>query len=275
MAERRMFAKTIIDSDAFIDMPMSARLLYYDLSMRADDDGFVNNPKKIMKFVGASIDDFNVLVAKKFILVFESGVIVIKHWRIHNYIQKDRYQETKYKEEKSQLHLDENNSYTLGVGKEIADNTETKALESARQKRLEEYKNSDLPYSFTYKIRYAFDNQECPICHRIMNCNNDYCKPTIQHNVPISMGGKHEIDNISVICNKCNCSIQNREITGKLNNDLVKEAWECIRNGYTGKDSIDKYSIGEYRLVEDIKNNKEINNKELFDYDWIGDIRNG
>ena len=91
MAERRMFAKSIIDSDAFLDMPMSARLLYYDLSMRADDDGFVNSPKKIMKIVGASVDDMNILIARKFILDFESGVIVIKHWRIHNYIRIDRY----------------------------------------------------------------------------------------------------------------------------------------------------------------------------------------
>lgn len=113
MAERRMFAKTIIDSDAFLDMPISARLLYYDLSMRADDDGFVNSPKKIMKIVGASVDDFNILLARKFILNFDSGVVVIKHWRIHNLIRWDRYKETNYLEEKSQLKLDENKAYTL------------------------------------------------------------------------------------------------------------------------------------------------------------------
>ena len=113
MAERRMFAKTIIDSDKFIDMPMSARLLYYDLAMRADDDGFVNSPKKIMRFVGASMDDMNVLIAKQFIIPFESGVVVIKHWKIHNYIRKDTYKETPYKVEKSLLGIDENNSYTL------------------------------------------------------------------------------------------------------------------------------------------------------------------
>ncbi len=113
MAERRMFAKTIVDSDMFIDMPMSARLLYYDLAMRADDDGFVNSPKKIMRFVGASMDDMNVLVAKQFIILFESGVVVIKHWKIHNYIRKDTYKETPYKLEKSLLGMDENNSYTL------------------------------------------------------------------------------------------------------------------------------------------------------------------
>lgn len=112
MAERRMFAKTIIDSDKFIDMPMSARLLYYDLAMRADDDGFVNSPKKIMKFVGASVDDMNVLIAKQFIIPFESGVVVIKHWKIHNYIQKDRYKATSYQAEKESLTLKNGTYYT-------------------------------------------------------------------------------------------------------------------------------------------------------------------
>lgn len=113
MAERRMFAKTIIDSDAFLDMPVTARLLYYDLAMRADDDGFINSPRKIMRIIGASQDDLTLLIAKKFIIPFECGVVVIKHWRIHNYIRKDMYHETKYKEEKELLALDENNAYTL------------------------------------------------------------------------------------------------------------------------------------------------------------------
>lgn len=112
MAERRMFAKTIIDSDAFLDMPLSAQALYFHLSMRADDDGFVNNPKKIQRMVGASDDDCKLLILKRFILTFESGVIVIKHWKIHNYIQKDRYKETVYLKEKSELAIDKNNSYT-------------------------------------------------------------------------------------------------------------------------------------------------------------------
>ena len=111
MAERRMFAKTIIDSDAFLDMPVTARLLYYDLAMRADDDGFVNSPKKIMRMIGASQDDLTILGLRKFIIPFESGIVVIKHWRIHNYIRKDTYNETKYKDEKSELELDENNAY--------------------------------------------------------------------------------------------------------------------------------------------------------------------
>ena len=115
MAERRMFAKTIIDSDAFIEMPISARLLYYDLSMRADDDGFLNNPKKIQRMIGCSEDDLKLLIAKNFIIPFESGVVVIKHWKIHNYIRTDRYKETVYQEEKSLLQTKENKAYTLGI----------------------------------------------------------------------------------------------------------------------------------------------------------------
>ena len=113
MAERRMFAKTIIDSDAFLDMPTSSQLLYFHLSMRADDEGFINNPKSIMRNVGCKDDDVKLLIAKKFIIPFESGIVVIKHWKIHNYIQKDRFNETKYKDEKRQLDLDENKSYRL------------------------------------------------------------------------------------------------------------------------------------------------------------------
>lgn len=112
MAERRMFAKTIVTSDAFLDMPATTRCLYFLLAMMADDDGFVNNPRSIMRQAGATQDDLSLLLAKRFVLSFESGVVVIKHWRIHNLIQKDRYKETKYLEEKATLALDENNAYT-------------------------------------------------------------------------------------------------------------------------------------------------------------------
>ena len=112
-----MFAKTIIDSDAFLEMPMTAQLLYFHLAMRGDDDGFINKPKAIMRICGAHDDDLRVLFAKKFVIPFESGVVVIKHWKIHNYIRKDTYIETKYKEEKACLELDENNAYRLSVTK--------------------------------------------------------------------------------------------------------------------------------------------------------------
>ena len=113
MAERRMFAKTIIDSDSFMDMPLSTQALYFHLSMRADDDGFINNPKKIQRMVGCGEDDLKLLIAKRFIIPFESGIVVIKHWKIHNYIRNDRYKPTVYVEEKSMLETKDNNGYTL------------------------------------------------------------------------------------------------------------------------------------------------------------------
>lgn len=124
MAERRMFAKKITESDAFLDMPSSTQMLYFHLSMNADDDGFVNNPKKIQRMCGASDDDFKLLIAKSFVILFESGIIVIKHWKMHNYIQSDRYRPTDYVEEKSMLGLKKNKAYTLDVNK-----TDTKCIQ--------------------------------------------------------------------------------------------------------------------------------------------------
>lgn len=115
MAERRMFAKTIIDSDAFLDMPLSAQALYFHLSMRADDDGFINNPKKIQRMIGASDDDARLLIAKQFIIPFKTGVVVIKHWKIHNYIRNDRYKATIYTNEKELLVTEKSGEYSLGI----------------------------------------------------------------------------------------------------------------------------------------------------------------
>lgn len=116
MAERRMFAKTIIDSDAFLDMPLSTQCLYFHLSMRADDDGFLNNAKKIQRTVGANDDDLKILISKNFVIPFQDGVCVIKHWLIHNYIQKDRYKPTIYAEHKEKITIKNNNVYTMDTG---------------------------------------------------------------------------------------------------------------------------------------------------------------
>lgn len=113
MAQRRMFAKKITESDAFLDMPMSSQCLYFHLAINADDEGFVNNPKKLQRMIGATDDDVKVLLAKRFIILFDSGVIVIKHWRMHNYIQSDRFRKTDYVEERSKLVIKDNNSYKL------------------------------------------------------------------------------------------------------------------------------------------------------------------
>ena len=111
MAEKRMFAKSIVLSDAFLDMPLSTRCLYFTLGMLADDDGFIGAPKSIMRQCGASQDDMNLLITKRFVLLFESGVIVIKHWRINNYLRNDRHTATTYLEEKSTLTLDGKGAY--------------------------------------------------------------------------------------------------------------------------------------------------------------------
>ena len=131
MAERRMFAMTIIDSDAFLDMPLSTQCLYFHLSMRADDEGFINSPKKIQRMIGASDDDLKVLIAKKFIIPFKSGVVVIKHWKIHNYIRKDRLVETVYQEEKQQLSEKENGSYTFKKAEVLMLNEEKMCCQSS------------------------------------------------------------------------------------------------------------------------------------------------
>lgn len=112
MAERRMFTKKVTDSDAFLDMPLSSQALYFHLNMNADDDGFVNNPKKIQRTIGASPDDLALLIMKRFLIGFDKGVIVIKHWRMHNTLKSDRYRPTQYQEELAMLELKENKSYT-------------------------------------------------------------------------------------------------------------------------------------------------------------------
>ena len=171
-----MFAKTIIDSDAFLDMPLSAQALYFHLSMRADDDGFINNPKKIQRMIGASDDDCKLLIMKRFIIVFESGVIVIKHWRIHNYIRSDRYKPTIYQEEKAQLLEKENKVYTerltvgipndnqmdtqvrlgkVSLGKDSLEETPQAAKKPVRHK-YGEYKNVLLSDEDVQKLKTEF-----------------------------------------------------------------------------------------------------------------------
>jgi len=112
MAQRRMLSSQIVNSDAFLDMPISSQLLYFHLVMQADDDGFVGNPKRVMRMIGTNDDDFKILLGKRFLLTFESGVVVIKHWLIHNTIRLDRYHSTQYKDEKKTLFIKENKSYS-------------------------------------------------------------------------------------------------------------------------------------------------------------------
>lgn len=158
MAERRMFTQKITESDAFIEMPMSSQALYFHLCMNADDDGFVKNPKSIQRLVGCNDDDLKLLIVKRFVLTYESGVIVIKHWRMHNILRKDRYKETEYLEEKSSLYLKENGAYTFDEtqgkpipkisekpsGNQMATKWQPTVYQMAPQDRLDIYHHQDI-----------------------------------------------------------------------------------------------------------------------------------
>lgn len=257
MAVRRMFSQSITESDAFLDMPSSAQNLYFHLGMVADDDGFVNAPKRVMRIATATEDDLKLLIAKKFIIPFEqSGIVVIKHWKVNNYIQKDRYNPTKYNEEFELLIVDKR-----GVYHEIDKTSDqTLALIEAEngphqyseyeKRRIDAIKNGDLPPFFNSKIRKAFHGKECPVCGCKMDLLETYTKPTIQHNKPISKGGTNTLDNISVICASCNNTIRDRE-TGPLNNEEVKKEWAKIcgvSDVYRDSVSIDKNRLEENRL---------------------------
>ena len=113
MANKRMFALDVIDTDRFCEMPVSARLLYYELGMRGDDEGFVQNPKRIMLTTETTVDDLKILAAKGYVILFDSGVLVITHWRQNNFIQKDRFHETTCLAEKAQIQTTDSKIYEL------------------------------------------------------------------------------------------------------------------------------------------------------------------
>lgn len=184
MANKRMFNIKIVDSDAFLDMPLSAQCLYFHLNMRADDDGFVGNPKRIQRLVGASEDDLKLLIAKRFLLTFENGVIVIKHWRMHNTLSMNRYSETVYTDEKKLLKLKENNSYSFDKGVPFED---TKYVEmSKRQSRRtkdEQKTNADIDLDIDKDIDKEIDiNKEEKIPYKeIIDCLNKFAKTNYKH----------------------------------------------------------------------------------------------
>ena len=161
MPKRRMFSLQIVDTDAFLEMPMTSQLLYFHLAMRADDEGFVGNPKRIIKMMGSSEDDFKVLIAKRFLLSFESGVVVIKHWLIHNTIRMDRFSSTSYKLEKSKLGLRENKAYTeiekVGClsGNQMATQEKISKVKLREDKRTSSSKGKPFYKETGEEMRYA------------------------------------------------------------------------------------------------------------------------
>lgn len=116
-----MFRLDVLETDAFMEMPLTTQALYFHLNLRADDDGFVGNPNQIVKLIGAGSDDLKLLIAKRFVIAFEDGVIVIKHWRMHNTLSAYRYKETNFIEDKALLKIKENKAYSLTSGEDICD----------------------------------------------------------------------------------------------------------------------------------------------------------
>lgn len=145
MAQKRMFDKSVVRRDNFIEMPDKSQNLYFHLSMDADDDGFVDNWKSIMRQIGAKDTDLKLLIHNCFIIPFETGIMVITHWRMNNYLRGDRYNETKYLKEKSMLKIEENQEYALiDDGIPVVDQKTIKGLLSKNEENVE---NSDISIS--------------------------------------------------------------------------------------------------------------------------------
>ena len=174
MAEKRMFTKSIIDSDKFLEMPLSTQALYFHLGMRADDEGFINSPKKIIRAVNCNEDDLKLLIAKGFVICFDTGIIAITHWKLHNHIQKDRFKPTLYEEEKSLL--DENNRKEYILKTAVSNSMDTKCIQivsnADTKNRLDKNridKDSIVNVSTAVDVRNAFDY------HVVVDLFNSVC----------------------------------------------------------------------------------------------------
>lgn len=147
-----MFSPDIVESDAFLEMPISSQALYFHLGMFADDDGFVN-PRKIMRMIGVGDDDLKVLVGKRFVLIFDNGVIVIKHWKINNLVRKDWYRPTQYGEQLSKLEVKENGAYTENAGTSLALVNESLTVRPRRLGKVSIGKERDAHASKEYLLK--------------------------------------------------------------------------------------------------------------------------
>ena len=247
MANKRMFTMNICDSDAFLDMPLSAQCLYFHLNMRADDDGFISNPKRVSRLIGASEDDLELLILKKFVLCFDSGVIVIKHWRMHNTLSAGRYTETVYKEEKAQLYLKENKAYSLTSGTPIDDTRQIEIgkRQVSRQAIDEQKTNTDIDKDID----------------KIKSKSNKFVAPTL--------------DEVSAYCNERHNNVDaNRFIDYYTSNgwmvgkNKMKDWKAAVRNWERGNNNTSSSgSSGGDKFMQDLKRiGAEIYGKSETDY---------
>ena len=246
---RRMFSTKITEKATFLRMPLTTQALYFHLGTNADDDGVVE-AFKVLRMTGANEDDLRVLVARDFIKILnEDMVAFICDWSEHNLIRADRKRNSIYQHLLIKM-LPEVEIIKPRVRAEKLNKAKT--LDDGYSQSEVRRDNFALPYSFSYKIKQEFINEPCPVCQEFM-VDEGECKVSIQHNQPIAQGGLHELDNISIICFKCNMHLKN-QVTDKLNNALVKERWAKINGDWTAqrqpKDGIREVKLREVKLRE-------------------------
>lgn len=233
MANKRMFTMKICDSDAFLDMPLSTQCLYFHLNMRADDDGFIGNSKRIARLIGASDDDLKLLVAKRFVIPFEDGVMVIKHWRMHNTLSKQRYHETQYLDEKSMLRIKDNGSYSLDEGSAIDD---TKLIESAsRQTRRtldEQMENTDLDLDLDIDIDLDTNSASGNAPSKVSKQDINSFFEDVWKLYPNKKGKGQISDAKKKVLHSIGIEEMTRAIE-RYKTDLAKEEWRKPQNGST------------------------------------------
>lgn len=242
MAEKRMFAKSIVLSDNFLDMPASSRCLYFTLSMFGDDDGFVNAPKSVMRQCGATVDDFKILVSKNFIIPFETGVIVIKHWRINNYLRSDRYNPSKQME-KALLLVQDDGSYELKT--EVKTVEETKKVSFFKEKKTKST-NKEVAEMEQVEQLY-FDNYVTLYKKGLVNLEKpiyDFatCRKTIKNCIK-KFGFEKTIDAVKKSINNDFCLKTGYMLTTILSNGVFAQ----LINGKSSStvDLSDKYDMGD------------------------------
>lgn len=228
MAQKRMFDKSVIRRDDFIEMPDSTQNLYFHLSMDADDDGFVDNWKSIMRMTGKKEDDMKLLIAKNFVIPFDTGVIVIKHWRLNNYLRKDRYTETKYLKEKSNLIIGENEEYSLGIPVGIpVGNPDKNSIDKNSIDNIKENKENVIEY-FSNNIHSITPIEYQKLEYWLNEFNEDIIKKAIDISV---INGKRSLAYIEAILKswkqkgyKILIDIE-QEVKSKNNKDAIIPSW--------------------------------------------------
>lgn len=244
MTKKRMFSMDIVDSDAFLDLTPSAQALYFHLGMRADDDGFVGNAKKVTRMIGAKTSDLQLLIRKRFLLEFSDGIVCIKHWYINNTIKTDRYVPTTYSEERKRLEIKENKAYTERKRNTSGTQTETEWNQDGTQTE---------PQCFRRKEEDSRDLGESNNTHRECTCTRvDECLELVKEVSPVlferhrlkpnsdfNLGmllrdANYTLDEIKALCEKANKTYivqpkyKTLDLLWVLNNKAKVEAAEII-----------------------------------------------